>query len=785
MDDRARMLPTLPPLAVADVVSRESAFTMTRPPIAVRVTSRAYAWVVPRTMENTSAPDTAPLRIAPAIEIARALASTTWSASASIRTPASVAVIVEPMANAETVLVTVLSDLDRPDAAPAMRLPVPLSSSTEASIPELSRAWTRTPPRVARTTESSRMKASTVAVVWLDECAPASAWASEMVETEMPSAAATEVAAILVVEVASTATEPNTDSTSARYTPARTTELMVLSASVRPIPPAAEAKVPPAMLSSAPNATASILALSLALTVTLSSTDVTCWPAIWSMSRITASTVSCIEFSVCAPPRVNVRPPPVPPAALRPPPRAYEVIEPLAVAVTWTGPPATIVERAMSAEVVVPMSLTAMDLATPAAAPPPAAPLMLAAMAPARALMLEPPVTVLSTISAWVEPLMLLLATDPAPVKEIPAPEPPASPPATPITVDLTVKADFASTATNPPPVTVAVSMAARTVSAISLSPSAPVPAKATPPPLPAPTASASEPDNAVIFAASVAVTATSPLSSVRIRPPCTSASIVTLIVLPVPEPAPPNAAPPAVPPPKASRPARASALMVAVDCASTVTLCACLSGAALPMVVPSTTARMVWSRWTSPTIASPMWLDAEEMPTPPESPPPAPTAPAMDTAPASAEMVEVSCARTVTSWPGSTVLARMLASTVLTTVLPDPEPTPFNAIPPPAPPWRVAPMPSEKVSMSALEVAVTVRSPPAVTLAWSTIARTELATRFVAIAPPPATLTPKPALVTSARAAEAVSASMCEESLALTVTLAPVPVTTLDPLCS
>src|SRR6266540_2900352 len=309
MDDRARMLPTLPPLAVADVVSRESAFTMTRPPIAVRVTSRAYAWVVPRTMENTSAPDTAPLRIAPAIEIARALASTTWSASASIRTPASVAVIVEPMANAETVLVTVLSDLDRPDAAPAMRLPVPLSSSTEASIPELSRAWTRTPPRVARTTESSRMKASTVAVVWLDECAPASAWASEMVETEMPSAA--------------------------------------------------------------------------------------------------------------------------------------------------------------GAEVVVPMSLTAMDLATPAAAPPPAAPLMLAAMAPARALMLEPsvaltrtgrpppPVTVLSTISAWVEPLMLLLATDPAPVKEIPAPEPPASPPATPITVDLTVKADFASTATNPPPVTV------------------------------------------------------------------------------------------------------------------------------------------------------------------------------------------------------------------------------------------------------------------------------------------------------------------------------------------
>src|SRR6266511_2667083 len=199
MDDRARMLPTLPPLAVADVVSRESAFTMTRPPIAVRVTSRAYAWVVPRTMENTSAPDTAPLRIAPAIEIARALASTTWSASASIRTPASVAVIVEPMANAETVLVTVLSDLDRPDAAPAMRLPVPLSSSTEASIPELSRAWTRTPPRVARTTESSRMKASTVAVVWLDECAPASAWASEMVETEMPSAAATEVAAIHVV----------------------------------------------------------------------------------------------------------------------------------------------------------------------------------------------------------------------------------------------------------------------------------------------------------------------------------------------------------------------------------------------------------------------------------------------------------------------------------------------------------------------------------------------------------------------------------------------------------
>src|SRR6266542_2442443 len=771
MDDRARMLPTLPPLAVADVVSRESAFTMTRPPIAVRVTSRAYAWVVPRTMENTSAPDTAPLRIAPAIEIARALASTTWSASASIRTPASVAVIVEPMANAETVLVTVLSDLDRPDAAPAMRLPVPLSSSTEASIPELSRAWTRTPPRVARTTESSRMKASTVAVVWLDECAPASAWASEMVETEMPSAAATEVAAILVVEVASTATEPNTDSTSARYTPARTTELMVLSASVRPIPPAAEAKVPPAMLSSAPNATASILALSLALTVTLSSTDVTCWPAIWSMSRITASTVSCIEFSVCAPPRVNVRPPPVPPAALRPPPRAYEVV--------------------------VPMSLTAMDLATPAAAPPPAAPLMLAAMAPARALMLEPsvaltrtgrpppPVTVLSTISAWVEPLMLLLATDPAPVKEIPAPEPPASPPATPITVDLTVKADFASTATNPPPVTVAVSMAARTVSAISLSTSAPVPAQAAPPPLPAPTASASEPDSAVIFAASVAATATSPLSSVRIRPPCTSASIVTLIVLPVPEPAPPNAAPPAVPPPKASRPARASALMVAVDCASTVTLCACLSGAALPMVVPSTTARMVWSRWTSPTIASPMWLDAEEMPTPPESPPPAPTAPAMDTAPASAEMVEVSCARTVTSWPGSTVLARMLASTVLTTVLPDPEPTPLNAIPPPAPPWRVAPMPSEKVSMSALEVAVTVRSPPAVTLAWSTIARTELATRFVAIAPPPATLTPKPALVTSARAAEAGSASMCEESLALTVTLAPVPVTTLDPLCS
>src|SRR6266511_2307286 len=382
---------------------------------------------------------------------------------------------------------------------------------------------------------------------------------------------------------------------------------------------------------------------------------------------------------------------------------------------------------------------------------------------------------------------MVFSATDPAPVNETPPPSPPASAPAKPITVasiswfnPVVSSFDRAVTETEPPLLTVALSIAARVMSEISLSPKAPAPAREIPAPWFTAAARASEPAFTRIFAELLASSVTSPpLAVAMLVPSRTKASTIALVVLPAPAPAPPKATPPA-PVEPAAAPATASASMVAVEVAVTVTAWALSAG--VPIAEPSISARIRWSRSTPPIGVLPIRLDATETPTAPATPPPLPPASEIAAAPASEMIVEASLARTVTAPPGSMVLALMLASTVLAMVLPVPDPAPSRDMPPADPPDRARLSPTAMVWSLALELADTDRSCPTWTVAWSTLARTVCAMLLPARAPAPATAAGLPWAAKKASAPAAASASAREKSSAESVTSAAGPVTTVVP---
>src|SRR6266545_1141565 len=221
--DSAIAVPNEPPLALASVDRCELASTWTGPPVAVSVAALADAWVVPSTVAEAFAPAVEPPNTEAASEMATELVVTAWSASASIRMPADPAVTADPATDAETVLSTVLSASDTPVAKLGSKLPLNVNATTVASIPELSRACTRTRPKAARTTAPLRMNASTVRPVSLLDSAPAAPMLNEMVEAERLAAMAMAFALICDSEVASMDSEPPVDSTDAASTPARTT----------------------------------------------------------------------------------------------------------------------------------------------------------------------------------------------------------------------------------------------------------------------------------------------------------------------------------------------------------------------------------------------------------------------------------------------------------------------------------------------------------------------------------------------------------------------------------
>src|SRR6266511_5968286 len=194
-----------------------------------------------------------------------------------------------------------------------------------------------------------------------------------------------------------------------------------------------------------------------------------------------------------------------------------------------------------------------------------------------------------------------------------------------------------------------------------------------TPPPAPPAPARVAEPATAVIFDVSVASTETEPVAMTVLL--STRAVTVFAIALIDSAPAPEKAMPPAAPPAPASPKPTDHVSIVALPAAEISTVPA--GAASVPTDELSTAAVTVR--------ATP--LIAREFASAAERPPPAPPAPAAARAPASALIMDLFVARTLTAAAKTLLALRIFAWVVATMVLIETPPASPAAIPPPAPP--------------------------------------------------------------------------------------------------
>ncbi len=261
--------------------------------------------------------------------------------------------------------------------------------------------------------------------------------------------------------------------------------------------------------------------------------------------------------------------------------------------------------RKTLAIVALPILFTEIEAPTAKPRPAPTPPAMETAAAPAVAVMAE--LSLAQTVTSWPAVRMVLfrmrastvlaivlIAAEPAPEREIPAPLPALSAAAMPIPTTSMTALDVAVTFTTLAASMLEPSIAAVTVRAIWFSAKAPptvIPAPIPPPP---PIAAAAEPASARITAESEADTDT--LEAVVISLPLLIfASVVETMVLLDPAPAPEAAMPAPAPPPAVNPPAKLKALIDPVLAAVTVIALAFFRS--LPMIEFVISALVVWLR--------------------------------------------------------------------------------------------------------------------------------------------------------------------------------------------